>query len=364
MHKTAAWPLAIIYVALIVYASLYPFVEWRNQGIAPWEFLRAALPKYWTGFDVGINVVGYVPLGALVALTVIRTRFSRFPVLVATLSGALISLFMEALQGYLPSRVASREDWLLNMAGTLLGACVAKVLERLGAIDRWSEVRARWFVPNARGGIVLLATWPLALIFPSSVPLGVGQVWERLEHGIIQILHDTAFLSWMPLSGSALQPLSPAAEMGCVALGLLIPCLIGFCIIRAWPRRIAWVAVALCAGVTVSTFSAALTWGPQHGWAWLDLPAQVGLVLGIVLSLLFVGLPWRASAALVLVLLGLYLSVLNQAPESPYFAQALQLWEQGRFIRFHGLAQWVGWLWPYAAVVYVTMFLVQATPKK
>jgi len=43
---------------------------------------------------------------------------------------------------------------------------------------------------------------------------------------------------------------------------------------------------------------------------------------------------------------------LNQAPESPYFAQTLQGWEQGRFIRFHGLAQWVGWLWPYAALVY------------
>ena len=26
---------------------------------------------------------------------------------------------------------------------------------------------------------------------------------------------------------------------------------------------------------------------------------------------------------------------------------SLQAWEQGRFIRFHGLAQWVGWLWPY-----------------
>ena len=27
-----------------------------------------------------------------------------------------------------------------------------------------------------------------------------------------------------------------------------------------------------------------------------------------------------------------------------------QLWEQGRFLRFHGLSQWLGWLWPYAAL--------------
>ena len=39
-----------------------------------------------------------------------------------------------------------------------------------------------------------------------------------------------------------------------------------------------------------------------------------------------------------------------QAPDDPYFAQSLQAWEQGRFVRFHGLAQWIGWLWPYAAM--------------
>jgi hypothetical protein len=45
--------------------------------------------------------------------------------------------------------------------------------------------------------------------------------------------------------------------------------------------------------------------------------------------------------------------VLNQAPASAYFADTLQAWEQGRFIRFNGLAQWLGWLWPYAVLVYV-----------
>jgi hypothetical protein len=39
----------------------------------------------------------------------------------------------------------------------------------------------------------------------------------------------------------------------------------------------------------------------------------------------------------------------------PYFAQTLQSWEQGRFIRFNGLAQWLGWLWPFAALVYVLL---------
>jgi hypothetical protein len=31
----------------------------------------------------------------------------------------------------------------------------------------------------------------------------------------------------------------------------------------------------------------------------------------------------------------------------------LQTWEQGQFIRFHGLIQWLGWLWPYALLLYL-----------
>ena len=61
MHKTSAWPLALVYAALIVFASLFPFMGWRAQGIPPWVFLLAPLPPpYWTGFDVAINVVGGV----------------------------------------------------------------------------------------------------------------------------------------------------------------------------------------------------------------------------------------------------------------------------------------------------------------
>lgn len=67
-HKSAAWPLAQVYAALIVYASLYPFGEWRTQGISPFAFLLAPLPRYWTGFDVLSNALGYGPLGFLITL--------------------------------------------------------------------------------------------------------------------------------------------------------------------------------------------------------------------------------------------------------------------------------------------------------
>ena len=53
----------------------------------------------------------------------------------------------------------------------------------------------------------------------------------------------------------------------------------------------------------------------------------------------------------------LHLNLLNQAPTSAYFAQTLQAWEQGRFIRFYGLGQWLGWLWPYVTLAYVVIRL-------
>ena len=37
------------------------------------------------------------------------------------------------------------------------------------------------------------------------------------------------------------------------------------------------------------------------------------------------------------------------------YKRQLQAWEQGRFIRFYGLGQWLGWLWPYAALMYVVL---------
>jgi hypothetical protein len=41
----------------------------------------------------------------------------------------------------------------------------------------------------------------------------------------------------------------------------------------------------------------------------------------------------------------------------------LQTWEQGRFIRFHGVVQWLGWLWPYAALLYVLVRLSGREPR-
>jgi hypothetical protein len=202
---------------------------------------------------------------------------------------------------------------------------------------------------------VLLALWPFALLFPAAVPLGLGQVLERLEGGLAEWLQDTPFLEWLPMREIELQPLVPAAELLCVALGAFIPCLLGYTVLRSLGRRALFAFVAIALGASVTALSAALSWGPGHAWAWLSLPVRLGLLFGLLLSLLMLPVPRRGCAAVLLMALVVHLSVLNQAPASAYFADTLAAWEQGRFIRFNGLAQWLGWLWPFATLVYVLL---------
>ena len=351
MRKTSAWPLSQLCVALIIYASLYPFDQWRNQGIAPWAFLTAPWPKYWVGFDVAANVVGYAPLGFFLTLSAMRMGWRGQSILGATLAAALLSLAMESLQSYLPSRVPSLADFLLNSLGAWLGAFIASALEQMGLLHRWSQFRERWFVRDAHMGLVLLAVWPVALLFPVSVPLGLGQVWERVEDTLTSAFEATPFEDWIPLRAFELEPLLPGAEVLCVMLGLLIPCLLGFGLLKQIWQRVVFTVWVLLFALGVSALSSALTYGPAHAWVWLGTPALVGLVAGGVLAVLLVWLNARTCWAFLLLALLVQQSVLNQAPESAYFAQTLQLWEQGRFIRFHGIVQWLGWLWPFAAML-------------
>ncbi|KRC28644.1 MULTISPECIES: VanZ family protein [unclassified Acidovorax] len=356
MYKSSAGPLALIYAALIVFASLFPFDGWRAQGIDPWVFLVARMPPpYWTGFDVTSNFIGYAPLGFLLALALMRMRWRWGAWVLATVAGVLLSLSLEFLQIYLPRRVPSNMDLALNSAGTLVGALTAAALERLGAIDRWSDFRDRWFVQDAQGALVLLALWPLALLFPAALPFGLGQVLERLEGALVEILADTPFLDWLPMRDTDLDPLSPGGELLCVTLGLLIPCLLGYCVIRQASRRALFALAVVVVGVVLTALSAALSWGPAHAWEWMGLPVRVGVWSALALAVVLLALPRRACAAVLLLVLVWHLGLLNQAPTSAYFAQTLQAWEQGRFIRFYGLGQWLGWVWPYAALAYVVV---------
>lgn len=354
LSKTSAWPLALVYVALVVYASLYPFADWRSQGIAPWAFAVSAPPWYLSRFDIISNILGYIPLGFLLCVAQMRSLghgHAWAAALRAIVFVTLLSFMMETIQSYLPKRVPSSLDLVTNILGGGAGVLVAARLEQMGLLVHWSRFRASWFEPRAKFELVLLALWPCALFFPVPVPFGLGQVMERLEGALAASLQQTPFLAWLPVRDVEYQPLIPALEVLCIALGLLLPCLLGYSVVRTLWRRAILLMVVILLGITVTAMSAALSAGPTHAWAWLDLPAQVGLVVGFAIAAVMLPMPKEMCVAILLLALVVHASVLNPSAVSVYFTQTLQTWEQGRFIRFLGLAQWLGWLWPYMTLL-------------
>ena len=356
-HRSSATPLALLFGALIVYASLYPFSGWRLPGASAFAFLAAPWSHWWTGFDLVANLIGYMPLGALVFGALVRTGTQpRHAVPLALATGAGLSFAMEFLQNFLPNRVASNVDLGLNASGALFGALLGSVAHARGAVERWQVARDRWFIGRSAGGLALLLLWPLGLLFPLPVPLGVGQVLARVQEGVAGLVQDTPvapwFESWLDAELQR-STLSPGGEFSLIALGLLAPCLVAFVVARPGWRRLVLVLGAVAFGGLATTLSTALNFGPQHALAWSTPQAVAALAFGAALAALLSLVPRRAAAGLGLIVLTALVVFVAQAPSDPYFAESLQAWEQGRFIRFHGAARWIGWLWPYAAIVYL-----------
>lgn len=359
-HRSTAWPLAAMFAALVVYASLYPFSGWRwPPTLGGVELLQLHWPPWRDRFDEAANLLGYVPLGGLLFIAVVRSGgSSRSGLLTGLLCGAALSYLVEVTQFFLPTRVPSLKDSAFNVAGALAGALSAMLLQAVGWVDRWQMLRERWFARRSAGAFALLLLWPVGLLFPTPVPFGLGQVW-----GELRALIDAAFAGtpWAPDvtawlgegHGSSAVPLSRARELLAIALGLMAPCLVAFSTTRPGLHRLALLAGAAGLAGAVSTLSTALNFGPDHALAWWSPTTARAMVLGSLLAILVAGVSARVAAGLALAALTALVVLVAQAPADPYYAASLRGWEQGRFIRFHGLAQWIGWLWPYVAMAWL-----------
>jgi VanZ family protein len=356
-HRSSATPLALIYATLVVYASLYPFSGWRPIDAGIFAFLALPWPRWWTAFDVVANLLGYLPLGALLCGALVRTGGALERSLVtAWLISVMLSLVMEVTQNFLSRRVASNVDLTFNALGAAIGVVLALAVHKLGWVDRWQVVRDRWFIGPSAGGLALLVLWPLGLLFPTPVAFGVGRGLPRLNEPLAELFEGTAVARWFAdrfWGAPDFVPMSPVAEIATIALGLLAPSLLAFTIMRPGWRRLIVVFVLTGLGVVTTTLSTALNFGPQHALAWRTDLALLGLGFGVVLAAISSRAGTRTCVALGLIALTALIVGVAQAPADPYFSQSLKAWEQGDFIRFHGAAQWIGWLWPFAALVYL-----------
>ena len=344
--------------ALVVYASLYPFGAWRwPAGGHLVDLLRLPWPPWLTPLDEAFNLVGYVPLGLLVYVAAARSGWRHGAALLAALLlPSLLSYTMEVLQNLVPTRHPSLKDWLLNSLGAFTGMLTGLLLQRTGLLDRWQRLRQRWFARRSAGALALLTLWPVGLLFPTPVPWGLGQVGERLRGTVLGLVADVPWaepLAQALASPVAARPLGPLAERVASMLGLLAPVLLAYAVTRPGLRRVVLAVGAQLLGLAAMTLSTLLNFGPPHALAWLTPAASAALLLAALAALPLALLPERVVMGLALMLLAALVVLMSMAPTDPYFAQSLQAWEQGRFVHFHGLAQWVGWLWPFFAMAWL-----------
>jgi len=357
--RSSATLLALAYAALVVYASLYPFVDWRwPPGQTLLQLLALPRSAYHDSFDLQSNLLGYLPLGLLITIACRRSGVQAWAaLLIASAAAVLLSYGCEVLQSFVPRRVPALEDLLLNSLGGLAGAGLALLIHRVGLVDRWQDFRARWFSGDAAGALVLLVLWPVGLLFPSPVPFGLGQVGARLQELLADMLEGVSWaaslLETLQTASPVGTPLSAFNEALLVTLGLLAPCWVAYSVTAAGARRLVLGLSVLSMGFVGMTLSTLLNFGPAHALAWLAPLTLKSLGAAAVLALLAAALPPRLVAGIGLIALTVLVTGVSQAPDDPYFAQSLQNWEQGRFVRFHGLAQWVGWLWPYGAMLWL-----------
>lgn len=331
---------ALAYAIVVVYASLHPFTGWRTVGAEPWDFLFAAWPRYWTGVDLLLNVLAYLPLGFLLAQAFCRREQPRLPAaFVATLIGALLSLTVEVIQNWLPSRVPSNVDLACNAAGALCGAVLA------WRSNFWPELLTRprsWLgqQPHLDFGLVLAFLWLLAQLSPETLPFASGD----LRH----------LLSLQPAVPFA-APLFRFAETVLVATNILAAGLFARTLLADRWQALPALLLFLLAALLVKMLSAALLLGPDNALQWATPATLEGLAYGLAALLLCLPLP----AGLRLALLGLALlaaSVLvNLTPANPYSQAALATWHQGHFLNFNGLTRLTAALWPFLVLPYLLL---------
>ena len=359
---STAWPLALLCVALILYLSLYPFTGWRDNGLSCTAYLLSPPPPYWTWFDVISNYIGYIPFGFLLALGMLRSQspaWRRWAPLLATLAGVAMSFTMETTQCWLPQRTSSNLDLALNSAGALSGSLLAWLIEKLGVFGRWQRWASQGLVPGYQGELALLLVWPLALLYPLPVPFGLGQILEHLEKLLAAWLQDTPFLDWLPMRAIEFQPMLPEIEYAVMALGLLAVCLLACGILRGRLARLCAILALALAGLAATGLALQLSLRADVAWAWSWQPLQISMAAAIGLALCCLWFPPRLCAALALAALLVQLYLLNEAAIPVYHEWMLSTAMRSGFRRFYGMAQWLGWCWPWLAV----LLLVRRTLK-
>lgn len=351
-RQALAW-----WVALVVYGSLYPLSGWTDIGVGPFAYLSAPIPQWLTAFDLITNVLGYMPLGILVVLAVYPVLRAYGAVLLALATGMVLSGTMEAIQTYLPTRVASNLDLATNTLGALIGALLvvpftSALLDR-GVLRR---LRFEWFERYAGKVLALLMLWPFAQMYPQPFLFGLGDWPSRLWAIADPSMRDRVLdlLPWLVNIPSGLASLADSHvwEAVITALGLLGGGLLSSLPMRQKAPRTRLVLALLAFTLLLKT-AVNVIQSTGDVVDWMTGGAVAGLAIGVVMLLPALHLPHPVRAGLAFGALLVSLLLVNALPLNPYWAGVQSGWRAGQYRHLNDLAQWLAAVWPYVAIAWL-----------
>jgi VanZ family protein len=167
---------AAIIVALIVYGSLYPFTfRQPAYGIGPLRELIGSWAEAPQRGDFLANIMLYLPFGFFGALAIARTGRVFLAIVLAIITGALLSTSMELAQYYVQGRVTAADDVYANVIGAALGAVVGGVAH---GNFRWPLLRE---ISSNRVPCLLLTLWLGYRLFPYVPTTDLHKYWNALK---------------------------------------------------------------------------------------------------------------------------------------------------------------------------------------
>jgi VanZ family protein len=328
-----------VWALLIAYASLYPLAPLRlpSADAVAGFFTR---PRYVTPFDIALNVFAYMPLGILACLYYRQANDRTRAILRATGLGAAFSFAMEAMQLFIPNRVASMYDVAANTVGTLLGALVfvdpfySLVTRPLG------EIRERLVIPGAWGdaGLVLVMLWLIAQLNPTLPFFGAGNIVSNNA-----VMSEVAILQWA------------AVAMSICGFGLFISALL-----KSDQGTLRVTLVLLSVALWLKFAAASFMLQPHFAEEWVSVGRVVGLVAGIALLVPLRLMPraGRIYLALVFVLAGALFAKIFGAYSALDELLRLFRWPYGQLASFATLTRFLHEAWPFLALIFlIAIFL-------
>lgn len=335
------------YTVLILYAGLSPWAGWRDLGISPWAFVASPMPRHVTAFDLIVNVLGYLPFGALMVLALHPRLRGLAAVGAAALTGLLLAGSIEALQTYLPRRVPSNLDLATNGAGALTGALlVLPFASSLIDRGRLAQLRARWFTREASVLLVLLALWPVAQMAPAPMLFANGLLADTPP-----LLVSLGLMTPLQLAAAFGASEFVLAEATVVVAALLAAGLALAAVMQPGAPRIPLLLALVTAALLARGFAYATAFGPERAFVWLTPGAIGGLALGLLV--LLVAAHGRPAAIVAMAWLALlaWLAVVNLVPDNPYHVDWLARFRPGRLAHFRAVAEWLSLAWPWLLLV-------------